>query len=447
MEAIDYTKYGWVPPVQESKPVANENIDYTKYGYVPPESKEGTAKSLSMAPSRIGKDLGDMILERMKQIPSYIEKAKTEVPGFVKSVATSPNIIGAGNPLIQQGMLAKNLIDKIRNPNQQTSVLNPFETQAVAGTQEAINAAAQAPLSIAQYGKNRLHLIPKSVTDVISKMTPEDTTEAINQLFGQPKQPGEALVRGLGRNADIIVPSVGLANKFNPLKLTYKNIAKDIIKTEEKNIEKYSGAEGKYNKLQEKANQRGITGDQINPNTSDLSILEKEMPTDEYVAIDNLMKDKNLVNAQKAISQLNHRERKLNAKSDRGDILTDPEKDLLKAVKNTKNHIQENMFKDSSGKIHEDLVHEHKNVQKGYATEVIPYTKNKSLQKYKQGKKLADELVPLLMKGEFPAQVGKAHKPLMIRRSMSKHPIVAGSVGLGSAGGLATLLYKALSGT
>ena len=159
-----------------------------------------------------------------------------------------------------------------------------------------------------------------------------------------------------------------------------------------------------------------------------------------------MINNKNLTNAQNAISQLGYRERMLEGRQARGHVLSDPEKDLLKSVKNTKKHIEENMFKDISGKIHQDLLKEHREIQKGYAKKVIPYTKNVNIQKHKRGKKLADELVPQLMKGEFPAMVGNENRALMLRRAFGKHPMINTAIGLGSAGGLGALLYKMLSG-
>lgn len=232
----------------------------------------------------------------------------------------------------------------------------------------------------------------------------------------------------------------------NPFKLTNKNIVKNVLKAEKESVNKFSGPTGKYETLSNKAKSRGITGQNINPDPLDVAILKKDMPEDEFQSITKLLNDKNSTNAQNAISQLGHRERKIIAKSKRGEILNDPEKDLLKAIQNTKNHIQENMFKDANGKVHQDLLKEHKEVQTGYRKEVIPYTKNKAIQEYKSGEKLEDQLVNSLMGGKFPAQRGKYHPPLMIRRSFKNHPILSAGTSLGMTSGIAALLYKALSG-
>ncbi len=96
------------------------------------------------------------------------------------------------------------------------------------------------------------------------------------------------------------------------------------------------------------------------------------------------------------------------------------------------------MFKDSSGKVHQDLLNKHKEIQKGYATEVVPYTKNKAIQAYKKGQKLPEELVNSLSKGKFAAMRGEKHP--WIGRRKSLNPFFSqvkkgGAIGLGLTGG------------
>lgn len=251
----------------------------------------------------------------------------------------------------------------------------------------------------------------------------------------------DMLTTGLAGKTFQAAPSL-LSKIPNPTRLTNKAIAKDIVNTEKAMVEKYSGANGEYNKLSDEAKLRGINGDKISPNHNDLSVLQEHMPEDEYLAIDKLMKDKNLKNAQNAISQLGYRERQLVTKGKR-DILNEAEKDLLKSVRNTKNDIQENMFKDTNGKIHQDLVDKHKEIQKGYATEVIPYTKNKAIQKFKEGKKLSAGLVKSLSgdQSEFAAMRGASHPELQMRRFISNHKT---ALGLGSTSLLGLPVYEYL---
>lgn len=210
-------QYGYVEPRPKKKQAASsvlsdENEILRQYGYESPESEETYQESIQRAPRRILSDLGDVILKRIHAIPQSLEKAKTEIPGFVKSVATTPEIIGMANPIAFGAGTLANTINQMRNPNQPLGT--PFERQAIAGGNEAINTLAQTPLSLAKYGADRLHLLSGSVPNAISKVTPEDTTSAINQLFGEPNAPGEAAVRGLARNVPNLVPGVGLAEKI-----------------------------------------------------------------------------------------------------------------------------------------------------------------------------------------------------------------------------------------
>src|SRR5882724_4113372 len=152
--------------------------EFEQYRVQNEEPKESFGMSAALAPFRAGSDLAKGAYNAAQSIPSYFEKAKTEVPGFL-----IPGGEASRHPLHSMG-------------------------QGLAGANEAINSLAQFPLNVSRYGSDRLHLIPEAVTNAIQKMTPEDTTEAINQLFGQPKYAGEAMLRGGARN---IMPITGAA--------------------------------------------------------------------------------------------------------------------------------------------------------------------------------------------------------------------------------------------
>jgi hypothetical protein len=139
--------------------------------------KESFGASLRRAIPRIGTDLYHKAYQGFQAIPSYLQKAKTEAPGLLSLVNQHPLHLAM---------------------------------QGLAGANEAINSLAQTPLNLAQYGANRLNLLPQSVPNAIAKMTPEDTTQAINQLFGDPRYSGEAAVRGAFRNALPLIGGVRL---------------------------------------------------------------------------------------------------------------------------------------------------------------------------------------------------------------------------------------------
>ena len=132
--------------------------------------RESFKESLALAGPRILKDFGDKAYNAVQSIPGYWEKAKTEIPGLA-------------NPVSQMR----------KHPLHASA-------QGFAGINEAINSLAQMPYNIARYGSERLNLLPQSVTDTIGYMTPPDTSQYINELFGQPKYEGEAALRGIGRN-------------------------------------------------------------------------------------------------------------------------------------------------------------------------------------------------------------------------------------------------------
>lgn len=157
---------------------ASPQDEFEQYRVQEGEPKESFAASLGYAIPRIYSDVADKAYSAVQSIPGYLEKAKTEVPGF----------------LIPGGGASRHPIHSLG--------------QGLAGANEAINSLAQFPLNVSRYGSDRLHLIPEAVTNALQKITPEDTTEAINHLFGDPKYAGESLLRGMVRNA---LPLTGAA--------------------------------------------------------------------------------------------------------------------------------------------------------------------------------------------------------------------------------------------
>ncbi len=158
--------------------VSTQPLDDFEQYKVQAEKPESFSTSASLAIPRLYEDATKNLYKAAQALPSYWEKAKTEVPGII-------------NPF---GDVAK----------------HPFHAagQGLAGLNEAVNTLAQLPLNVSKYGSERLNLVPKGVTNAIQKITPEDTTEAINQLFGEPKYSGEAAIRGVGRN---IIPITGVS--------------------------------------------------------------------------------------------------------------------------------------------------------------------------------------------------------------------------------------------
>lgn len=190
--------------------------------------KESLGTSAMYAIPRIATDVAKGAYNFAQQIPSYYEKAKTEVPG----------LFGITGQVRQHPVHAA--------------------MQALAGTQEGINQLAQMPLNIAKYGADRLNLLPQSVPNAIAKITPEDTTQSINQLFDEPKYQGESLLRGIGRNIPEIVGSTKLVSALKPegLLATQKSIKNTILNTHD--VLENKASEG-FKKVSEEVNKRGIT--------------------------------------------------------------------------------------------------------------------------------------------------------------------------------------------
>lgn len=369
-------------------------------------NQEDFLTSLSQVPRRVGEDIYQVISNAFQKAPSYLEKGKTEVPGLAKVLLQ--------HPLHALG-------------------------QAAAGIPEMGHNILNTPHELGEYLSKRLHLLPEAISESIPYQ--KDISSDINQLFGEPKYEGESLLRGITRNLPNIYGATSVATKFNPLKLTKENIIKDILKSEEKMKQKYSGPSGLYTKLFGEAKNRGIGGVNFNKDLVERNakILSENSPERFYKSLNNFIGNNSLENSQKAISDLGYLERKLSSQS----ILTNPEKDVLRAVIETKKHLQDNMFKDKTGKVHQDLANRHEKIQQGYANEVIPYSKSIPLQKYKRKKLTVDQVMQSLSKGEFAAKRGKYHN--IGTRESIKNALIGLGIGGGIVGGSKTL-WDYLSG-
>jgi len=182
-------------------------------------------ESVKSAPGKIIKDLGGAIRRGYQSLPGYYEKAKTEIPG----------VFNIGNEHAAH-----------------------FGGQALAGANELINSLAQFPLNISKYGSERLNLTPQGLTNVLQRMTPEDTTQAINQLFGEPKYPGEAMLRGAVRNAPFLYGAKSVSSAIKPSSFftTKKSIKNELLKTHDALENRASDT---FKKVSDEVNNRGAT--------------------------------------------------------------------------------------------------------------------------------------------------------------------------------------------
>ncbi len=215
------------------EPEVSRNLSPTKWELAEPKEEEGLFSSLVKAPLRILEDTTKSAYEFGKKIPSYVEQGKTEVPGYFKTYMENPRSL-----LMQQ----------------------------LAGAQEGVNKLAQMPLDISRYGEERLNLVPHAVTSALEKITPEDTTEAINQLFPQPQYPGERLGRGFFRDIPEIAGASALGSALKST--TNKAMIKKILESHD--LLENTGIH-KFKQVSKGVNDRGINQIPMNPTQNPLS--------------------------------------------------------------------------------------------------------------------------------------------------------------------------------
>lgn len=408
---------------------------------MPLQEKKSYGKSLREAPGKVIKDLGDLLFERIKEIPGYIEKSKTEVPGIASNLLrmTGKGFKGAMTQRSDKSQADSNLFNIVKNAKQQP--VDPFVSQLAAGLADLGESTFNFPHNVSNYAANRLNLIPEDINEKIQMgRMPSNTKAMINQQFGQPEAPGEALGRGLTGNINAIIPMAGIAAKFNPMKLTSKNITKDVIETRHENKKIYNE---KYENFLNDAQGQGLGTTLPNAAQSiDFHTALINEPKKVKTRVNEFRSNPDVVTAHEAKKDLLKIQRKLNKKNETQGLIGN-EVDQLDAVGDAIGKIESNMFTDKTGKVNDKFANDYREIQEGYKKEVLPYTKNKAINEYLKGERLEDQLVKSLMSGKFPAQRGKAHTPLMIRRNFPSTNKLAGGSGLGVLG---ALLYESLFG-
>ncbi len=145
--------------------------DVTPRDFLNDGQEESLKDAATYALPRIAEDIVNTGYHGIQNIPEYWKKAKTEVPGFF---------------------------------NPQNWLMHPIQRggQTLAGLLELGQKFNHAPRAAAQYAANRLHLIPEEWADKVPQAP--DLDNYIQQYIGNPKNPGDALSRGLARNADLL---------------------------------------------------------------------------------------------------------------------------------------------------------------------------------------------------------------------------------------------------
>lgn len=225
------------PAKKNLRLVTDENL-LNQLEEKPKKEPESYAKSLGMAPFRVTKDIGDMIYDRLSKIPDYLEAAKTELPGVV---------------------------DLIKNDKM------ALAKQGAAGLAEQGTKLMNARPDFYNYMVDRLHLLPEIAKNAYPRT--RDIEPQVNELFGKPVKPGEALVRGVGRNSLGIIGALdflGAAAPYaNPMNIPRALKSTRGIKAE------LRGAEGELNAAQEAENvEKGLSKDEHN--TGDIHSLRNK---------------------------------------------------------------------------------------------------------------------------------------------------------------------------
>jgi hypothetical protein len=369
----------------------------TKQNYQPRDfletglPEETFSQSAKYAPFRVGEDLINAGRGALENAPDYWERGKTEVPAFL-------------NP-----------INGLRHPVTRSK-------NVIAGLAELGHGILNTPHDFANYLENRLNLLPRGWSDKVPYQ--DDISGALDQFTGKEMNPGDSLTRGIVRNAANIIPVTKAASVLNPLNLTAKNIAKDVLKTRERNIGNYGN---RYENLWKEAEGKGF-GDALYHIDIDMPTIKKYSPNKSIKGLEDFDANPTLQNAHAAKSDLLRIKRDL----DKLTTLRTAERQQLGAVNNAINSINENMFKEPSGKIHEGMKQKYGELQEGYRNEVVPY-KNKAINEFMRDEASADELVNSLSKKAFYAKRGKYHTGMRLRKLIKSHPYLAG---IGAAGAL-----------
>lgn len=422
-EFSEYSK-----PRNKASPAVNASQEYDEFsGYVGPKTgdtplQETTIESLARAVPRIAGDLYNSAYKGITSVPGLLEKGKTEVPGLIKAIINEPENIfmNAAQNLPSQTrdfFVKPAYIDK----NIAEDKTMDFARQGWAGLGELGYKSFNIPHDLINYAANRLNLFPKDLNEQIQMgRMPSDTQGLINDQNGQPKHPGEALLRGLARNSTAILGGGKIADLLNPSRLTHGGIAKNVVREGDRQMNVH---QNRYNRLFNRAESQGINNVPYNDQLvgKNIDYINQYVGPRQTESIDNFIYHPTLQNAQKAQSDLGRIVRNLEEKSKR-ESLTGAERNLYTAAEETQNHIKNNMFRDQRGNLNQRLLNDYNSINRSYGQNVVPYRYNKAIQDFTDNKITAKELVQSISGGEFRAKKGWSHPAIGLRE---KFPLLA----------------------
>jgi hypothetical protein len=401
-----------VPNTKNAEPESEWEVVQEPPSSLQSHSNETFGQSLLRAPFRMGEDAYRAGGRMAHEAPGYI----SELP---------KNIGGA-------------MYDARNNPGQ-------LMNQAAAGITEQGHNLLNIPYNAAQYGANRLNLIPQDFADQVPHQ--KDISSQINQYFGDPKTAGEKFVRSLARNSENLLGMKGSFSALNPMQLTSKAIAKDVVKEGER---QYAGHTRLYNKLFSDADRQGFNRVTYDPHlvNNNLAYIQQYQTPKAYGSVVDFTHNPNLETGHRAVSDLKKITRQLE-ENEKTKPLTGEERNLYDAADHTARHIENNMFRNANGDRNNFLRNKYGVISQSYKENVVPYKYNKAIQQFIDKKMTARELIDQLKGGEFAVKKGSVHPAInraeALRKIMSNR-VAQTALGTALGGGVAGLGYQYLTG-
>lgn len=423
------------------------NLNFKDYGLMPVEEEQTSPDFKSYGLSTIGEEtpnnIGIMdVLKNAPQAPGMFGVLQKTIPKIPTALGTMASDVGnvAKSTLkaavSAYGNIPKDIDYLKENIPAAGSLLQNDPVlaakNALAGTGELTGKVSRIPPALANYLAHIGLIKPETAKAMPQPFSEEEVKNYMDKFVGENK-PGGELIRGGFRNADTIYGATKLGQILNPLQLTNKNIVKDVLQTEKKNVLMHNKM---YNNLWEEAKKSGFN--QVPINTQQLApkiqYISKKYPEKSTEAVKNFMNNPTLENAQKAQSDLGQLRRSLEEKA-RTTPLLDAEKKLHTYLSDAEKHIETNMFKNANGQINKPLQEKYKKISSSYRENVVPYKYNADIQAYKNKELLAKELVQRLKRGEFAAKKGSSHRAIGLRDNLLPLLGITGGIGGTLAGG------------
>ncbi len=307
-----------------------------------------------------------------------------------------------------------------------------------AGAVEFGGRVSRIPPALVDYLAHIGMIKPETAAEFPRPFSEKEVKGSMDKFVGNNENKGGQLLRGALRNADLVSGGAKLASLANPLKLTSKSLAKEIVNTEGKQIEKHTAL---YNHLWGEAEKTGFNQVPINEKllSDKFTLLDKYKTPKEIQSLEDFILTPTLENAQKAQSDMGIISRALYDKSKKSS-LTSEERATYDAAKEAEKHIESNMFKNAKGEINQNLQKQYKHVSNSYRENVVPYKYDTHIQEFKNKDILAKQLINHLKGGGFRAKKGSAHPRLAIRELLK--PLSIGAVGLAGTSYLMDLLKQ-----